>query len=104
MSSANIKLSLADCTRRRIQLIIEKCRRLNVEGVLNRYHVGCRTAAGDALIIQDAVTKELGIPVLSLRRDDFDPRVYSEEQHKSELKSFKDILTSNRQPRQSIDK
>lgn len=102
MSSANVKPSQAACTRTRIPLIIEKCKRLNVDGVLNRYHVGCRTVAGDALIIQDAVTKELGIPVLSIRRDDFDPRVYDEEQHTIELKSFRDILTSNRQPKQSL--
>lgn len=102
MSRSNVEPSLAHCPQIRIPLIIEKCKRLNVDGVLNRYHVGCRTVAGDALIIQDAVTKELDIPVLSLRRDDFDPRVYDEEQHKSELKSFRDILTSNRQPKQSL--
>ena len=102
MSSANVKPSLAHCPQIRVPLIIEKCKKLNVDGVLNRYHVGCRTVAGDALIINDAVTKELDIPVLLLRRDDFDPRVYNEEQHKRQLELFKDILTSSRQSKQSI--
>ena len=46
----------------RISIILEACKRLNVDGVLNHYHVGCRSVAGDALIIKDAITKSWAYP------------------------------------------
>ena len=65
----------------RISIILDACKRLHVDGVLDHYHVGCRSVAGDALIIKDAITKELGIPVLLLEWENFDPRVYNHEQY-----------------------
>jgi benzoyl-CoA reductase/2-hydroxyglutaryl-CoA dehydratase subunit BcrC/BadD/HgdB len=76
----------------RIPLIIEGCKRLNVDGVLDRFHVGCRSVAGDALLIKDAITRELGIPVLLLEWENFDPRVYNHEQYKRRLEVFKTML------------
>jgi len=83
--------------QRRILLLIEECKRLKVDGLLDRYHVGCRSVTGDALMIKKAIIKELGIPVLLLERDDFDPRTYSEDQNKRSLELFKTMLikTSN---------
>ena len=77
---------------RRIPLIIEGCKRLNIDGVLDRFHVGCRAVAGDALIIRDAIGKELGIPVLLLEWENFDPRVYNHKQYKRRLEVFKTML------------
>jgi benzoyl-CoA reductase/2-hydroxyglutaryl-CoA dehydratase subunit BcrC/BadD/HgdB len=79
----------------RIASIIEGCKRLNVDGMLDRYHVGCRNI-GDSMIIKEALTKELGIPVLMLEWEDFDPRVYNHEQYKRRLELFKTMLTSKR--------
>lgn len=79
--------------RRRIPLIIELCKRLNIDGVIDRFHIGCRTVVGDALLIKEAITKELGIPVLLLERDDFDPRPYNHEQYKRRLEVFKTMLS-----------
>jgi benzoyl-CoA reductase/2-hydroxyglutaryl-CoA dehydratase subunit BcrC/BadD/HgdB len=76
----------------RISLIIEGCKRLNVDGVLDRYHVGCRTVSGDALVLESAIKKELGIPVLLLEWENFDPRVYNQEQYKRKLEVFKTML------------
>jgi benzoyl-CoA reductase/2-hydroxyglutaryl-CoA dehydratase subunit BcrC/BadD/HgdB len=76
----------------RISIILEACKRLHVDGVLNHYHVGCRSVAGDALIIKDAITKELGIPVLLLEWENFDPRVYHHEQYKTRLELFKSMI------------
>ena len=70
----------------------DACKRLHVDGVLDHYHVGCRSVAGDALIIKDAITKELGIPVLLLEWDKFDPRVYNHEQFKTRLELFKSMI------------
>ena len=79
----------------RIPLIIEGCKRLNVDGVLDRYHVGCRSVTGDALLIEEAIRKELGIPVLLMEWENFDPRIYSREQNnwKYSLEAFKTIMT-----------
>jgi benzoyl-CoA reductase/2-hydroxyglutaryl-CoA dehydratase subunit BcrC/BadD/HgdB len=92
MSSDVIRNSLYTSLTRRISLLIEVCKRLNVDGVLNRFHVGCRTVAGDALIIKNALEKELGIPVLLLEYESFDPRVYNHEQLKRRLEVFKTML------------
>jgi benzoyl-CoA reductase/2-hydroxyglutaryl-CoA dehydratase subunit BcrC/BadD/HgdB len=74
-------------------MIMEECRRLNVAGVLDRFHAGCRSVAGDAIIFEKAIKKELGIPVLLMEWENFDPRAYNHEQFKSRLEVFKTMLT-----------
>lgn len=85
--------SLNTSLPRRIPLLIEGCKRLNVDGVLDRYHVGCRAVAGDALVIQKTLEKELGIPVLLLEWESFDPRVYNHEEYRRRLEVFKAMMT-----------
>jgi benzoyl-CoA reductase/2-hydroxyglutaryl-CoA dehydratase subunit BcrC/BadD/HgdB len=96
MLSLHLQRSLCHPPGKRIPLIIEECKRLNVDGVLDRSHVGCRTVAGDALMIKSAIEKELGIPVLLLERDDFDPRSYDHNDYKYSLEVFKTILPKRR--------
>lgn len=79
---------------RRIRLIIEETKKLGVAGVFNRYHAGCRTVSGDALAIESAIKKELGIPVLNLKWDNFDSRVYNHDEYKQLLEVFKTILVN----------
>jgi benzoyl-CoA reductase/2-hydroxyglutaryl-CoA dehydratase subunit BcrC/BadD/HgdB len=79
----------------KIPLVIDQCKRLNLDGVLDRYHAGCRAVSGDAVIIKQAVEAELGIPVLLMEWENFDPRVYKHEEFKRNLEMFKDILTQN---------
>jgi hypothetical protein len=88
--------SLFHSPQRRIPLIIEGCKRLEVNGVLDRYHIGCRTVTGDAFLIKEAVSKELNIPVVVQERDDFDTRVYNHEQFKRNLEIFKTMINSSR--------
>lgn len=90
--SLHLMSSLAASLTKRVQMIVEGCRRLNIDGVLNRYHVGCRSVCGDAMIINDAVTKELGIPDLLLEWENFDPRAYKHEQYKQRLEVFKAMM------------
>jgi hypothetical protein len=80
----------------RIQALIAVCKRLNIEGVLDRYHAGCRSVAGDAMIIYDAITKELGIPVLVLEWENFDPRIYNEAEYRTKFEMFGATLLSRR--------
>jgi benzoyl-CoA reductase/2-hydroxyglutaryl-CoA dehydratase subunit BcrC/BadD/HgdB len=77
----------------RIAIILDACRRLGLDGVLNHYHVGCRYVAGDAIAIKNVVTKELGIPVLTFEWDNFDPRSYDHEQYKANLETFLAMMT-----------
>ena len=79
----------------RIPFIIEQCKKLNVDGVLDRYHAGCRSVVADALIIEEAVKKELGLPVLVMEWENFDPRVYNHEQFRSRLEVFKAMMRKN---------
>lgn len=90
--SVHLMGSMASCLPRRIPLIIENCRRLKIDGVLNTYHVGCRTVAGDALMIGEAIGKELGIPVLNLEWESFDPRVFDKDSYTWQLETFKTLL------------
>jgi len=80
----------------RVSIILEACKQLKIDGVLDHFHVGCRGVAADALIIRDAVKKELGIPVLLLEWENFDPRVYDHRQYKARLEVFKSMLRTNR--------
>jgi benzoyl-CoA reductase/2-hydroxyglutaryl-CoA dehydratase subunit BcrC/BadD/HgdB len=86
--------SLGLTLHQRIPYIIEGCKQLNIDGVLDRYHVGCRSVAADALLIEEAVKKELGIPVLVLEWENFDPRAYNHEQFKSRFEVFKEMMKS----------
>ena len=46
----------------------------------------------DAMLIEEAVRKELGIPVLLLEWENFDPRVYNHEEYKRKLEVFKAMM------------
>lgn len=86
--------SLTQSLSARIAIIIEVCKRLNIDGVLGRFHAGCRIGAADALIIKDAITRQLGIPALLLEWEGFDTRIYNEEQYRKRLELFKETLKS----------
>jgi benzoyl-CoA reductase/2-hydroxyglutaryl-CoA dehydratase subunit BcrC/BadD/HgdB len=81
--------SMYQTPKARIPALVGYCKRLNIDGVLARYHVGCRSGALDAMVIRSAITKELGIPVLVLEWENFDPRVYNHEQYKRRFEVFK---------------
>ena len=92
----NMGGSLHTTLARRIPLIIEGCKKNRIDGILDRYHVGCRTVAADALIIKEEVTKALGIPVLLLEWENFDPRAYDHNEFKKKLEVFKTMILANK--------
>jgi benzoyl-CoA reductase/2-hydroxyglutaryl-CoA dehydratase subunit BcrC/BadD/HgdB len=96
LSADGVQTSLHNSLARRVVSITEGCKKLKIDGVMDRFHIGCRTVTADALMIKDAITKELGIPVLMVERDDFDPRVCNHEQYQKSLEVFKTMLTSGR--------
>jgi benzoyl-CoA reductase/2-hydroxyglutaryl-CoA dehydratase subunit BcrC/BadD/HgdB len=76
----------------RIAIVLDFCRRLGVDGVLYHYHLGCRYVVGDAMLLRDAILKELGIPVLMVEWDNFDPRSYNQEQYEAKLETFRAMM------------
>jgi benzoyl-CoA reductase/2-hydroxyglutaryl-CoA dehydratase subunit BcrC/BadD/HgdB len=95
-ASQLLRGSMAQPLAVRVKLIIDGCRRWKIDGILDHFHVGCRGVAGDALIIQDMVTKELGIPVLALEWENFDPRVFDYEQYKAKLEVFRSMMENRK--------
>lgn len=59
-------------------------------------HYSCRPFATDALMVKDALKKELGIPVLVLEADIYDPRFYTREQLRTRLESFAELVKASR--------
>ncbi|MBN1190360.1 MAG: 2-hydroxyacyl-CoA dehydratase [Dehalococcoidales bacterium] len=96
MIASNLQGSLFTSPAERIRLIVEGSRRLKIDGLFDRYHVGCRTSVGDALIIKEAVEKEAGIPVLVFEWENFDPRYFNYEQCSKKLQAFKGMMLSKR--------
>jgi benzoyl-CoA reductase/2-hydroxyglutaryl-CoA dehydratase subunit BcrC/BadD/HgdB len=92
--SLHLMQSLATSLPKRISLIVDGCKKLGIDGVLNRYHVGCRSVAGDAMTIAEAIGKQLNIPVLTMAWENFDTRVYDEELYRKKLEVFK-IMVDN---------
>jgi benzoyl-CoA reductase/2-hydroxyglutaryl-CoA dehydratase subunit BcrC/BadD/HgdB len=80
----------------RIPMLIEGCKKLNIDGVLDRFHVGCRAVAGDAMLIESSINKELGIPVMLLEWENFDPRVYKHEEYRKRLEIFKTMMVNRK--------
>lgn len=79
----------------RVPLVINACKKFKVNGVLDRYHVGCRAIVADALLIEEAVKKELGIPVLVMEWENFDPRSYNHQQFKNRFEIFREMMKEN---------
>ena len=92
----NLRGSGAQPLSARVKLILDACKRYNIDGVLDHFHVGCRAVASDAFIIGDALMKELSIPVLVLEWENFDPRVFHYEQYRSRLELFKSMIEDRR--------
>ena len=80
------------CLAARIAATIDACKKMKVDGLLDLYHAGCRAFAGDAVLIKEAVEKEVGIPVLLMEWENFDPRIYNHEQYKRRLEVFKMMM------------
>ena len=100
--SKSLESSLCQSTRARTAILLEVCKRLKIDGLWDKYHLGCRINVGDAFLVKDAVTKELGIPVLLMEWEGFDPRFYNEEQIQKRFELFKDAMLSYRSQKKPV--
>lgn len=76
----------------RARIVLDICRRLAIDGVIDHYHVGCRYMAADTFALREAITRELGIPVLAYEWDNFDPRSYNEQELVGKLETFRAMM------------
>ena len=93
MIAQNLQKPLFQVVSARASIIIEACKRLGVDGVLCRYHVGCRNVSADAIILRKEIIRQLAIPVLLIQWESFDPRIYNEVDLRAQLQTFKEIMT-----------
>jgi benzoyl-CoA reductase/2-hydroxyglutaryl-CoA dehydratase subunit BcrC/BadD/HgdB len=75
----------------RIENILDIVREWRIDGVVHFSHWGCRQSNAAVRMIRDAVNDE-GVPFLDLDGDCVDPRSHSEEQYRTRLESFAEIL------------
>jgi len=80
------------CLGGRALIILDACRRLGIDGVIDHYHVGCRYVAADTFALREDITRELGIPVLAYEWDNFDPRSYNEQELVGKLETFWEMM------------
>jgi benzoyl-CoA reductase/2-hydroxyglutaryl-CoA dehydratase subunit BcrC/BadD/HgdB len=80
------------CLGGRAVIILDACRRLSIDGVIDHYHVGCRYMAADTFALRETITRELGIPVLAFEWDNFDPRSYNEQELVGKLETFQGMM------------
>jgi len=78
----------------RFNIFKESAKKLKVDGILCRGHVGCRTIYGDIMVMKDALGKELGVPTMLLEVESFDPRFYNHEVFKRRMEMFKMMIES----------
>jgi hypothetical protein len=59
--------------------------------------MGRRYVPRDATIIKNVVTERLGLPVLTIEWDNFDPRSYNHGQYTAKLETFLAMLGAGSQ-------
>ncbi|CUP09685.1 2-hydroxyglutaryl-CoA dehydratase subunit D [Clostridium baratii] len=76
---------------RRGNNILNLAKDLNVDGVINFCHFGCKQSSGGSLILKD-ILNENNIPLLNIDGDAVDRRNSQEGQNKTRLEAFFEIL------------
>jgi hypothetical protein len=76
----------------RLAQITEDCKKRKVNGLLDRFNAGCRGMVAEAILIKEAVEKEVGIPVLLMEWENFDPRVYNHDEYMRRFEVFKSMM------------
>jgi len=80
----------------RIDMLKKACSYWNVDGILWYLHSNCRTYSTDALMIKDAMKRDINIPIMIMEGDLYDPRVYNLEQQKVRLETFAEMVKGHK--------
>lgn len=78
---------------RRIQEILDRCRKAGIKGLVHFQQTGCATCIGCAQILAERVEKELGIPSLHIEGRCQDSEGFNEKDFAERLENFASMLT-----------
>ncbi|MCX5774447.1 MAG: 2-hydroxyacyl-CoA dehydratase family protein [Fusobacteria bacterium] len=76
---------------RRAENIIGYVKRMKADGVINFAHWGCKETAGASLLLKEYLSRE-DIPLLTIEGDGVDKRNSQEEQNRTRLEAFFEML------------
>lgn len=79
-------------SERRVSALTANAVDYSVDGAVHFSQWGCRVSAGHAQMLAERLDKEVGIPTLILEGDYMDFRNYSDDQVKSRLSAFLEML------------
>lgn len=77
--------------QRIIRGIAENARAYNVDGAICYAHIGCRQASSIIKVLKD-VLNEVNVPVLTIDCDILDPTIASEEEIRTKIEQFIELL------------
>jgi benzoyl-CoA reductase/2-hydroxyglutaryl-CoA dehydratase subunit BcrC/BadD/HgdB len=77
---------------RRLQILLKIAEKYKIDACVHFNQWGCQIADGSAKMIRDTMEEKLGIPTLILEGDYMDFRINSEEQIKTKLASFMEVI------------
>ncbi len=85
--------NFANCVvDRRFDLMLSLVKDFSADGVILPTNWGCRMMSVGLTVVKDAVYKKLGVPSLIIDVDSSDWRNYNEDQVKTKLEGFLEIL------------
>jgi benzoyl-CoA reductase/2-hydroxyglutaryl-CoA dehydratase subunit BcrC/BadD/HgdB len=67
-----------------------------LDGVILHENMSCRPSSAGMADLKEAIMRDKGIPVLILQGDMNDPRAYSEEQMKTRVEAFVELMEANK--------
>ena len=79
---------------RRGNNILNLAKDLNVDGVINFCHFGCKQSSGGSIILKD-ILNENNIPSISIDGDAVDRRNSQDGQNKTRLEAFFEMIKDN---------
>jgi len=68
----------------------------NIDGVILHSNMSCRPSATNMVDLKKAIQRDKGVPVMLLNADMDDPRAYSEEQVRTRMEGFVELMDQNK--------
>jgi benzoyl-CoA reductase/2-hydroxyglutaryl-CoA dehydratase subunit BcrC/BadD/HgdB len=81
---------------RRIEYFEKWIDEYKLDGVILHENMSCRPSSAGMVDLKEAIMRDKGVPVLILQGDMNDPRTYSDEQMKTRIEAFIELMEANR--------
>jgi len=96
IASKFFKSPISQSFTMRIDSIIEECQKWKIDGLFWYNHFSCRPTYTDSIMVINAVKQRLKIPAILVEGDAYDPRYYTQEQLRTRIEAFAEILKTNK--------